>query len=65
VPDVNASYTFFRQLRLTLGANNVFDQYPDEQIAKNNNSNIFPYSTTLTTFGNNGRFVYLRAKYTL
>jgi iron complex outermembrane receptor protein len=65
VTDVNASYTFFRQLRLTLGANNVFDQYPDEQIAKNNNSNIFPYSTTLTTFGNNGRFVYLRAKYTL
>ncbi|HVD61395.1 MAG TPA: TonB-dependent receptor [Gemmatimonadaceae bacterium] len=65
VTDVNASYTFFRQLRLTLGANNVFDQYPDEQIVKNSNSRIFPYSTTLTTFGNNGRFIYARMKYTM
>ena len=65
VTDVNASYTLMRQLRLTIGANNVFDVYPDQQIFGNSNSGIFPYSTTLTTFGNNGRFVYAKAKYTL
>lgn len=65
VTDVNASYTFLRQLRVTLGANNVFDVYPDEQIPGNSNAGIFPYSNTLTTFGFNGRFIYLKAKYTL
>ena len=65
ITDVNASYTLMRQLRLTVGANNLFDVYPDEQIAINGNSGLFPYSTTLTTFGNNGRFIYAKAKYTL
>ncbi|MDP9179086.1 MAG: TonB-dependent receptor [Gemmatimonadota bacterium] len=65
ITDVNASYTFFRQLRLTLGANNVFDEYPDEQIPINANSRIFPYSNTVNTFGLNGRFIYARVKWTL
>jgi iron complex outermembrane receptor protein len=65
ITDVNASYTFLRQLRLTIGANNLFDVYPDEQIPANGNSGIWPYSNTLTTFGFNGRFIYARFKYTL
>jgi iron complex outermembrane recepter protein len=64
VTDVNASYTLFRQLRFTVGANNVFDVYPDEQIFLNSNTGIFPYSNTLTTFGFNGRFIYAKAKFT-
>lgn len=64
VTDVNASYTLLRQLKLTVGANNVFDVYPDEQIAGNSNGGIFPYSNTLTTFGFNGRFIYVKAKFT-
>jgi len=64
VTDVNASYTLMRQLRLTIGANNVFDVYPDEQIFLNSNSGIFPYSNTLTTFGFNGRFIYAKLKFT-
>jgi len=64
VTDVNASYTLLRQLRLTVGANNVFDVYPDEQIFLNSNTGIFPYSNTLTTFGFNGRFIYAKAKFT-
>jgi hypothetical protein len=28
------------------------------------NTGIFPYSNTLTTFGFNGRFIYARAKFT-
>jgi iron complex outermembrane receptor protein len=54
-----------RQLRLTIGANNVFDVYPDEQIPGNSNAGIFPYSNTLTTFGFNGRFIYGRLKWTM
>ena len=64
VTDVNASYTLMRQLRLTVGANNVFDVYPDEQKFVNSNTGIFPYSNTLTVFGFNGRFIYAKAKYT-
>ena len=64
VTDVNASYTLLRQLRFTVGANNVFDVYPDEQIPGNSNSGIFPYSNTLTTFGFNGRFIYAKLKFT-
>jgi iron complex outermembrane receptor protein len=64
ITDVNASYTLLRQLRLTIGANNVFDVYPDEQIAGNSNSGIFAYSNTVTTFGFNGRFIYAKAKFT-
>jgi iron complex outermembrane receptor protein len=65
ITDANVSYKFFRQLRVTLGANNLFDVYPEEQIAGNSNSGIFPYSNTLTTFGFNGRFIYIKAKYSM
>jgi len=62
ITDVNASYTFLRQLRLTVGANNVFDIYPDEQIKGNSNSGIWPYPNTVTTFGINGRFIYAKMR---
>jgi iron complex outermembrane receptor protein len=62
ITDVNASYTLLRQLRLTIGANNVFDVYPDEQIRGNSNSGIFAYPNTVTTFGINGRFIYAKMR---
>jgi iron complex outermembrane receptor protein len=65
ITDLNMSYRLMRQLRFTVGANNLFDIYPDRQIPGNNNSGIFQYSNTLTTFGFNGRFVYVRARYEL
>jgi iron complex outermembrane receptor protein len=65
ITDLNASYSILRQLRLTVGSNNVFDVYPDKQIPANSNSGIFQYSNTLTTFGLNGRFVYVKARYEL
>jgi iron complex outermembrane receptor protein len=63
VTDANISYRVIRQLRLTVGANNLFDVYPDKQIKANSNSGIFQYSNTVTTFGFNGRFVYAKARY--
>jgi iron complex outermembrane receptor protein len=72
ITDVSGSYRFNR-LTLTLGADNVFDVYPDRN---NNNGNlgtpytsaenggtsnfgIFPYAG-ISPFGFNGRFIYTR-----
>ncbi len=64
ITDVNASYNIIRQLRLTVGSNNLFDVYPTRNNNLNNNSGILPY-TGLSPFGFNGRFVYARARYEL
>ena len=54
---------------LTVGADNVFDVYPDENddrgdvaanVAGNANFGIFPYNG-ISPFGFNGRFLYARA----
>ena len=68
ITDFSASYGFQR-LTLTVGADNVFDVYPDRN---NNNGNIsgpenggtsnfgiFPYAG-ISPFGFNGRFIYTR-----
>lgn len=65
ITDLNASYAVLRPLRITIGANNLFDVYPDKQITANSNSGIFQYSNTVNTFGFNGRFVYVKARYEL
>jgi iron complex outermembrane receptor protein len=65
ITDLNITYKPIRQLGITVGANNLFDVYPDKQIAANSNSGIFQFSNTVTTFGFNGRFVYVRARYQL
>jgi iron complex outermembrane receptor protein len=70
ITDVNAGYTFFRRVRFSVGADNVFDVYPDENSDKGNgtsysgNSNfgIFPYNG-VSPFGFNGRFFYGRVSY--
>ncbi len=64
VTDANISLPIIRSFRFTLGANNITDVYPDENIPANNNSGIFPYSATgPTPFGYNGRFVYARLRW--
>lgn len=62
ITDVSLSYSLPRYARLTVGADNVFDRYPDLQIQGNSNSGIFPYNG-ISPFGFNGRFVYVRAKW--
>ncbi|HEV7779443.1 MAG TPA: TonB-dependent receptor [Luteibacter sp.] len=46
----------------TLGADNVFDKYPDEVIAANSTSGILPYSSS-SPFGFNGAYVYGKIAY--
>jgi iron complex outermembrane receptor protein len=51
-------------MTLTVGADNIFDEYPDENIAVNSNSGIFPYNQ-VSPFGFNGRFMYARMTFGL
>lgn len=64
ITDVNVSYRVLRQMRLTVGSNNLFDVYPDRQVKAGgaNNSGIFPYNG-ISPFGFNGRFIYVKARY--
>jgi len=65
ITDLSVSYKVMRQLRVAVGSNNLFDVYPDRQIPGNSNSGIFQFPNTVNTFGFNGRFVYVKARYEL
>lgn len=65
VTDLSTSYELTKALTLTAGVNNLFDQYPDEVVAENNNSNQFVYSRSTSQFGMNGRYIFLRASLNL
>lgn len=66
VTDLSASYKLLNSLRLTVGANNLFDIYPDRSSAANAFSGgWFPYSRSGQQFGYNGRFVFARLALTL
>jgi iron complex outermembrane receptor protein len=45
--------------RVTVGADNLFDTYPDPTIAANTNSGILPFSG-IAPFGFNGRYLYAK-----
>lgn len=71
ISDVSASYDILQRLKLTIGADNVFDTYPDKNnqngsaqanFSGNANFGIFPYNG-VSPFGFNGRFIYLRTSY--
>ncbi|MGY0505450.1 TonB-dependent receptor plug domain-containing protein [Luteimonas sp. e5] len=54
--DIAASYKL-DGWKFTLGADNVFDVYPDENIFANSTNGQFPYSNS-SPFGFNGAYVY-------
>ncbi|MES2255552.1 MAG: TonB-dependent receptor [Pseudomonadota bacterium] len=75
VTDFEASYTFTDGLTLTAGASNLFDIYPEHQLASSpatvaagtngsDNAGIFPYAY-LAPYGTAGRFVYVKLGYSL
>ncbi|WP_417472451.1 TonB-dependent receptor plug domain-containing protein [Luteimonas mephitis] len=61
--DASASFKPSDRWTLTLGADNLLDQYPDRTIAANANHNQFPYSSQSPS-GFNGAYVYGRVAYT-
>ncbi len=61
VTDFSLSYQLFKNLSLQVGANNIFDVYPDEHTHSTNNSfGRFRYSRQATQFGFNGAFYFAR-----
>ncbi|MET0535652.1 MAG: TonB-dependent receptor [Steroidobacter sp.] len=71
--DLSLTYAVSDALNLTLGANNVFDTYPDEWNsfregfagqASNYTNGQIPYSRNSNQFGFNGAYYYLTAAWT-
>ena len=63
IVDASASFKPGDQWTLTVGADNLLDEYPDRTIPANANHNQFPYSSQSPT-GFNGAYVYGRIAYT-
>ncbi|MBL8266528.1 TonB-dependent receptor [Steroidobacter sp.] len=59
VADVSLARHFGDKYTVTVGANNVFDAYPDEYTAINNPQGPFRYPSS-SPFGYNGGYYYLR-----
>ncbi|RMD99019.1 MAG: ferric enterobactin receptor, partial [Calditrichaeota bacterium] len=59
--DVDLAYQFAKNLTLSIGANNVFNTFPDKhKKTANYSKGRFPYSRRVTQFGMNGGFYYTR-----
>jgi iron complex outermembrane receptor protein len=58
-------YSFNEALRLTIGANNLLDVYPDKADKTFTSSGRFIYSRRSTQWGTGGRFLFARMNITL
>ncbi|MDQ3606980.1 MAG: TonB-dependent receptor, partial [Gemmatimonadota bacterium] len=70
ITDLDVSYRVLERLRVAVGANNLFDVYPDEWLDWDRGvqgalttSGIYRYPGGTAPFGMNGRFVYMRLTY--
>ena len=59
VTDVEARYRITDKVIVSVGADNVLDQYPNQSLRANNTTGAFPFSN-FSPYGFNGRFVYGR-----
>ena len=65
ITDLDVSYQLTDDLQLAVGANNLFDQYPQDTVSNIGHSTfnqIFPYSG-FSAYGIDGRFIYGRVNY--
>ena len=63
VVDASVAFRPTTNWKLTLGVDNLLDEYPDRTIATNNQAGQFPYSSQSPS-GFNGAYVYGRVAYT-
>lgn len=63
VVDLSARYQLTDQWSVRAGAQNLFDQYPDEQLPENQFNGIFRYPNTNAPFGFNGGYYYTELSY--
>jgi iron complex outermembrane receptor protein len=65
ITDATLSYQVTPEVSISLGANNLFDVYPDKQIIQNNQTGALPWGTAAgQQFGFNGAFYYGRLAFT-
>ena len=65
ITDFSVGYSISHSLNFTVGANNIFDIYPDENIPANQSSGRFIWSRRSQQFGFAGRFVFARLRFDL
>ncbi|MFV0247992.1 MAG: TonB-dependent receptor [Tenacibaculum sp.] len=65
ITDLSIGYNFSSSLGLTLGANNLFDIYPDKNDPAFRENGRFIYSRKSIQFGTNGRHVFGRLTFKL
>jgi iron complex outermembrane receptor protein len=57
--DADLGYQFTKNFQLTIGADNIFNTFPDQNTKPNNISlGRFIYNRNVTQFGLNGGFYY-------
>ena len=61
--DLDLSYRFASGLGVSVGANNIFDVYPDKNLDANSFNGIFVYPRRVAPFGFNGGYYYTRLSY--
>lgn len=63
--DLSVNYAYSPALSFTLGVQNLFDTYPDEQplAVQANNGGVFKYPNTNAPFGFNGGYYYAEANW--
>ncbi|MEX0272783.1 MAG: TonB-dependent receptor, partial [Flavobacteriaceae bacterium] len=65
VTDLAITKTFSKNLALTVGANNLFDIYPDLNREGGTAGDQFVFSRRTSQFGYNGRFLFARLRFSL
>ena len=63
ITDLSVGYKFTESAKIVVGANNLFDVYPDENLESLKSSNQFTYSRNVSQFGQNGRFLFARLSF--
>lgn len=63
VADLSVKYHATTNLSFTLGAQNLFDTYPERRPDDNNYHGIFQYPLTNSPFGFNGGYYFVEAQY--
>ncbi len=58
--DLDLSFKFGQGVKLHVGGNNIFDEYPDKNIPANSFNGIFVYPRRTAPFGFNGGYYYTR-----
>ena len=65
VADLSVGYEMSKKANITIGASNLFDTYPDMNIAANQSDGRFLYSRRSQQFGFNGRYLFARLAFKL